>query len=139
MNNENNIKELNEQFEAFLKTKGISAKFKLAIENMTASAEAQHAADKASFEAVKARSAEENKDFVEFLHTKGIKAKISLVVENMKKGAAEASEKTAAQIKKSKAYIAQLYSAELLAGEFNAYLKAKGLEGRYSIVITEDK
>lgn len=139
------IKELNEQFSAFLHTKGISAKFKLAFDNMAESANAQREADKASFEAVKAKSAEENKDFVEFLHTKGLKAKINLVIENIKKGAAEASEKTAAQIAQAKTapvatpvQVGRPYTADQLSAEFNAFLKAKGLDGKYTVVVTEE-
>ncbi len=135
------IKELNEQFATFLHTKGISAKFKLAFDNMGESMEAQHAADKASFEAVKAQSAEENKDFVEFLHTKGFKAKVNLVIENIKKGAAEASANTAAQIAQAKTAPVQMgtaYTADQLSAEFNAFLKAKGLDGKYTVVVTEE-
>lgn len=145
-------KELNEQFTAFLKTKGIAAKFKLAAENMCDSAQAQKAADKANFEAVKAQSMEDNKEFVEFLQTKGVKAKWNLVVENIKKGAAESKEKTAEQIAainaQTKANIAnagvhnavapQAYTADSLSAEFNAFLKSKGLDGKYSVVITEE-
>ena len=83
---EQEMLELNEQFSAFLHTKGIAAKFKLAFNNMSESAKKQHAADVAEFEAVKAQSAEDNKEFAEFLRTKGIKAKYKLVVENIKKG-----------------------------------------------------
>lgn len=145
---EQEIAELNEQFGAFLRTKGITAKFKLAFSDMAESAKAQHEADKANFDAVKAQSAEENKEFVEFLHTKGLKAKITLVVENIKKGAAQSREKTAAQIAQAKAsahanvanadYGAQNYSADQLSAEFNAFLKAKGLDGKYTVVVTEE-
>lgn len=134
-------KELNEQFTAFLKTKGIAAKFKLAAENMRDSAETQKASDKANFEAVKAQSMEDNKEFVEFLQTKGVKAKWNLVVENIKKGAAESKEKTAEQIAKAKAYgtpASQAYTADSLSAEFNAFLKSKGLDGKYTVVITEE-
>ena len=64
---ENEMLELNEQFSAFLHTKGIAAKFKLAFHNMSESTKQQHAADVAEFEAVKAKSAEDNKEFAEFL------------------------------------------------------------------------
>lgn len=92
--------ELNKQFSAFLHTKGIVAKFKLAFNNMSESAGEQHAADVAEFEAVKAQSAEDNKEFAEFLRAKGAKAKYKLVVENIKKGAKAAPANTAAQIAK---------------------------------------
>lgn len=94
---EQEMLELNDQFAAFLHTKGIVAKFKLAFNNMSESAKKQHAADVAEFEAVKAQSAEDNKEFAEFLRTKGIKAKYKLVVENLKKGMADAPANTAAQ------------------------------------------
>ena len=153
---EKEMLELNEQFSAFLHTKGIVAKFKLAFSDMADSARAQHAADVASFEAVKAQSAEDNKEFVEFLHTKGIKAKFHLVVENIKKGASAAPQNTAAQIAKVRAQtqagIAQAqaygnpyasapktYTAESLADEFNDFLKSKGLDSQYTVVITEEK
>lgn len=149
---------LNEQFGEFLRTKGISARFKLAFSNMSESAHKQHAADVAEYEAVKAQSAEDNKEFVEFLHTKGIKAKCNLVVENIKKGAGAAPHDTAAQIAKvhaqtqeaiarANAYgnvygkpaaAPQPYTAESLADEFNAFLKAKGLDAQYTVVVTED-
>ena len=82
---EQEMLELNEQFAAFLHTKGIAAKFKLAFNNMSESAKKQHAADVAEFEAVKAQSAEDNKEFAEFLRTKGIKAKYKLVVEHQER------------------------------------------------------
>lgn len=147
--------ELNEKFGAFLKTKGISAKFKLAFSDIAESAQKQHDNDKANFEAVKAQSAEDNKEFVEFLHTKGLKAKFNLVVENIKKGASTASRDTAAQIAKIQAQtqaniaaanahanpnvVSNLYTAEALADEFNAFLKANGLDSQYSVVITEEE
>ena len=162
---ENNVKtqaeiekemlELNEQFGDFLKTKGIKAKFKLAFSNMADSARKQHEEDKASFEAVKAKSREENKEFVEFLQTKGLKAKFRLVIENIKKGAKAAPKNTAAQIARvqaqtqasiarSQAYANPTantvsYSAEGLAEEFNAFLKSKGLDSQYTVTITEEK
>ena len=46
---EQEMLELNEQFSAFLNTKGIGAKFRVAIENMGQSAHQQHEADKANF------------------------------------------------------------------------------------------
>lgn len=153
---EQEMLELNEQFSAFLHTKGITAKFKLAFSDMAESARKQHEADVAQFEAVKAQSAEDNKEFVEFLHTKGIKAKFHLVIENIKKGAKEAPQNTAAQIAKvhaqTQAGITQAhaygnphgttpkdYTAESLADEFNAFLKSKGLDSQYTVVITEEK
>ena len=97
------------------------------------------------------------KEFVEFLHTKGVKAKYSLVVENIKNGAKAAPHNTAAQIAKVHAQtqkaIAQAnaygnpkgkattadYSADSLAEEFNAFLKSKGLDGKYTVVVTEEE
>lgn len=144
---------LNGQFSAFLHTKGIKAKFKLAFNNMSESAAKQHAADVAEFEAVKAKSAEDNKEFAEFLHTKGIKAKYKLVVENLKNGAKNAPQNTAAQIAKvqaetqaavkranalGKPYTAGAVSAESLEDEFNAFLTSKGLSGKYTVSVEEN-
>ena len=151
---EQELLELNEQFSAFLHTKGIAAKFKLAFHNMGESARGQHAANVAGFEAVKAQSAEENKEFAEFLRTKGIKAKYKLVVENIKKGAKAAPANTAAQIAKvqaeTQAAVARAnamgkpeppvteVSAATLENEFNAFLKSKGLDGKYTVSVTEE-
>ena len=136
---EQEMVELNDQFSAFLHTKSIAAKFKLAFNNMGESARKQHAADVAEFEAVKAQSAEDNKEFAEFLRTKGIKAKYKLVVENIKKGAKEASANTAAQIAKVRAERqAAAVNADTLEGEFNAFLKSKGLDGKYTVSVTEE-
>ena len=150
---EQEILELNEQFSAFLHTKGIAAKFKLAFNNMGESVRKQHAADVAEFEAVKAQSAEDNKEFAEFLRTKGIKAKYKLVLENIKKGAKAAPANTAAQIAKVRAETqasvscanaigktqpaATEVSAAILEDEFNAFLKSKGLDGKYTVSVTE--
>lgn len=154
---EQEMRELNEQFSAFLHTKGIGAKFRIAFENMEESARKQHEADKANYEAVKAQSAEDNKEFVEFLNTKGVKAKFRLVVENIKKGAKAAPQDTAAQIAKIHAQTreaveranahgnphnqadSETCTAESLADEFNAFLKAKGLDGKYTVSITEEE
>ncbi|MBQ2943491.1 MAG: hypothetical protein IJD93_02145 [Ruminococcus sp.] len=151
---EQEMLELNDQFAAFLHTKGIAAKFKLAFNNMGESARKQHAADVAEFEAVKAQSAEDNKEFAEFLRTKGIKAKYKLVVENIKKGAKAAPANTAAQIAKvqaeTQAAVARAnamgnpapvvteVSAATLENEFNAFLKSKGLDGKYTVSVTEE-
>ena len=151
---EEEMNELNEQFSAFLHTKGIKAKFKLAFNNMSESAKKQHEADVAEFEAVKAKSAEDNKEFAEFLRTKGIKAKYKLVIENMKKGAKEAPANTAAQIAKVKAEtqaavaranalgktntVAAEVNAATLENEFNAFLKSKGLDGKYTVSVSKN-
>lgn len=146
---EQEMLELNDQFSAFLHTKGIAAKFKLAFNNMSESAKKQHAADVAEFEAVKAQSAEDNKEFAEFLRTKGIKAKYKLVIENIKKGAKAAPANTAAQIAKVRAETqasvaganrsaAAEVSAATLEREFNAFLKSKGLDGKYTVSVTEE-
>lgn len=154
---EQEMLELNRQFGEFLHTKGIGAKFKVAFGNMEQSAHAQHEADVANYEAVKAQSAEDNKEFVEFLHTKGVKAKYNLVVENIKSGAKAAPHDTAAQIAKVHAHTqeaiaranaygnpygqkaSETYTAASLADEFNAFLKTKGLDGKYTVSITEEK
>jgi len=151
---EQEMLELNEQFSAFLHTKGIAAKFKLAFNNMSESAKKQHAADVAEFEAVKAKSAEDNKEFAEFLRTKGIKAKYKLVIDNIKKGAKEAPANTAAQIAKVQAQTqaavaranamgkpqpaAAEVSAATLEDELNAFLKSKGLDSKYTVSVTEE-
>ena len=151
---EQEMLELNEQFSAFLHTKGIVAKFKLAFNNMGESARKQHAADVAEFEAAKAQSTEDNKEFAEFLRTKGIKAKYKLVVENIKKGAKAAPDNTAAQIAKVRAEtqvavaranamgktepsVTEVSSATL-ENEFNSFLKSKGLDGKYVVSVTEE-
>lgn len=147
---EQEMLERNNPFSEFLHTKGIGAKFKVAFANMGDSARKQHEADVANYEAVKAQSAEDNKEFVEFLHTKGVKAKYNLVVENIKTGAKAAPHDTAAQIAKVHAHTqdaiarANAYgnpygqkaaetasTATSLADEFNAFLKAKGLDGKH--------
>ena len=143
---EKEAKDVNDQFIEFLKTKGIKAKFNLAFENMKESAKAQHEIDKANFQAVKKQSAEDNKEFVEFLHTKGLKAKFKLVIENIKKGAKESKEKTKQQIAEAKKlskpaiYNNQLsYDAESLSREFNEFLKQKGLDNKYTVIIKEEE
>ena len=151
---EQEMLELNDQFSAFLHTKGIAAKFKLAFNNMGESARKQHAADVVEFEAVKVQPTEDNKEFAEFLRTKGIKAKYKLVVENIKKGAKAAPANTAAQIAKVRAEtqvaVARAnamgetepsvteVSAATLENEFNSFLKSKGLDGKYVVSVTEE-
>lgn len=129
-------KELNAQFNEFLKTKGLKAKFNLVVENLKESTKEQHKKDVENFNKVKEQSIEENKDFVEFLHTKGLKAKIKLVIENIKKGASTANQKTKEQIEKSKEY-AKPYSVSQLTNEFNQFLKQKGLDSKYVVTICE--
>ena len=132
---ENQVKEVNEQFQEFLQTKGIKAKFKLAFENMKENTKSQHEQDVKQFNEIKQKSIEENKDFVEFLHTKGIKAQINLVIENIKKGAREANANTKSQIEKSKQLSKPTYSADILTKEFNEFLKLKGLSDKYVVTI----
>ena len=150
---EHEMLELNEQFAAFLNTKGITAKFRLAFNNMSESIKKQHTQDIAEFEAVKAQSAEDNKEFAEFLRAKGIKAKYKLVIDSIRKGAKEAPANTAAQIAKIRAEtqaavaratafskphaVPTAVSASSLEVEFNAYLQSKGLDGRYTVSVTE--
>lgn len=149
--------ELNQQFSEFLHTKGIGAKFKVAFSNMEHSARKQHEADKSNFEAAKKKSAEDNKEFTEFLHTKGIKAKYNLVIKNIKNSAKTAPRDTAAQIAKIHAQTEdavaranthgnplckaapETCTAESLADEFNAFLKAKGIDGKYTVSILEEE
>lgn len=142
--------EISRQFEEFCQTKGITAKFKVAFANMAENTRRQKEADKANFEEVKRKSAEANPEFTEFLHAKGLKAKLNVIVENIKKGAQETPQKTAASVKKAKARAkasaaygygqsAPLadYSADDLSREFNEFLKAKGLDGTYTVEVTE--
>ena len=117
---------------------------------MGESARRQHEIDKANFEAEKAKAIEENKDFVEFLHAKGFKAKYRVVIENIKKGVREAPARTAAQIAKAQAESqasiygqphhspSQAITAEMIVDEFNAFLKAKGLDSQYTVVISDE-
>ena len=152
---EQQMNELNEQFAAFLRTKGIKSKFRLAFDNMEKSAKKQHASDVAEFEKVKAESVENNKEFAEFLCTKGIKAKYKLVVENIKKGAKNAASDTDERIARIKAEtrasVARAgdcgktsctatmnISASELENEFNAFLKSKGLDGKYTVSVIEE-
>ncbi len=141
--------EIAKQFEEFCKTKGIVAKFKVAFEQMGENARRQKEQDRANIEAVK--NSEENKEFREFLHTKGFKAKCRLVIENIKRGAANANADTARKLdelhKKTQANIrahgvpaakSAEYSAEQLSAEFNAFLKERGLDEKYSVQIVEE-
>ena len=133
------VKDVNDQFVEFLKTKGIKAKFKLAFNNMKESTKAQHEKDIKQFNEVKTKSIEENKEFYEFLHTKGLKAKVKLVIENIKKGAKESREKTKEQITKSRQLgnPNKTVTASDLNKEFNEFLKQKGLDSKYTVVIEE--
>lgn len=143
---EKEMMELNQQFTEFLHTKGIKSKFKLAFSNMAESARKQHEKDVKNFNEIK--NSQENKDFVEFLHTKGIKAKFHLVIENIKRGIKEAPEKTAKQIANTRVNVYNSYSrkqvnneevtAEMLAKEFNEFLKLKGLESKFKVEISEE-
>lgn len=144
MNNQeklvNETKELNEQFTEFLHTKGIKAKFKLAFNNMNDSINYQHEQDVKSFKEIKEKSIEENKDFYDFMHTKGLKAKIQLVIENIKKGARESSQKVREQIEASKniqTFQNINITVEELNNEFNNFLKQKGLDSKYIVIIEE--
>ena len=142
--------EIAQQFEEFCHTKGIVAKFKVAFLQMGENTRKQHELDKANIDAVK--NSQENKEFSEFLHTKGLKAKYRLVIENIKKGAARANEDTAKRIDelnaRTRAHInsqtrgnnvkTMEYSIEQLSAEFNAFLKEKGLDDKYSIQIVEE-
>ncbi len=142
---QNEMEKLNEEFSEFLKTKGIIAKFKLAFSNMAESAKVQHEIDVKNLNDIK--NSQENQDFVEFLHTKGFKAKCRLVIENIKKGARESKVKTAEQIAKSKASIQVSIgkpnnsygdiTAEELSNQFNEFLKSKGLDGEYVVLVNE--
>lgn len=148
-NNARNYEEISKQFEEFCQTKGIKAKFKVAFSQMANNAHKQYEADKAQLEEVKRKSAEDNAEFVEFLHTKGIKAKVKLVIENIKRGAKESKERVRKQIEQSKhgvrtassvaATSSHAYTAEELAREFNEFLKAKGLDEKYTVEVTDEE
>lgn len=139
--NTNNHEEISKQFEEFCHTKGIKAKFKVAFANMAENTRKQREADKAQLEEVKRQSAENNKEFTEFLHTKGFKAKVKLIIENIKKGARESNERVRKQIAEAKHGVpyARTESVDDLSREFNAFLKAKGLDDKYVVEITESK
>ena len=136
---ESEVKDVNDQFVEFLKTKGIKAKFKLSFNNMKESTKAQHEKDVKQFNEVKVKSIEENKEFYEFLHTKGLKAKVKLVIENIKKSAKESREKTKEQIAKSRELgnPNKTVTASDLNKEFNEFLKQKGLDSKYTVIIEE--
>ena len=142
-NTNQNYEEISKQFEEFCHTKGIVAKFKVAFANMAEGARKQKEADKARLEEVKRQSAEANPEFTEFLHTKGFKAKVKLVIENIKKGAKESNERVRKQIEASRHGVPAVqtrdYSADELSREFTAFLKAKGLDGKYVVEVTEEE
>ncbi|MGN1372823.1 MAG: hypothetical protein ACI4VK_02110 [Candidatus Coproplasma sp.] len=159
--NDHHQEEISRQFEEFCHTKGIVAKFKVAFSDMAENARKQHEADRADFEEVKRQSAQANPEFTELLHTKGFKAKVRLIIQNIKKSAKEAPRRTAAAIDEmsaqTRANIASAqaglhcpsvscgltiedvaeYSADELSREFNEFLKAKGLDKKYSVEITD--
>lgn len=159
--NEHCYEEISKQFEEFCHTKGIAAKFKVAFSDMAENARKQREADKANLEEIKRQSAEANPEFTELLHTKGFRAKVRLIVENIKKGAKEAPQRTAAAVDgisaQTKANIAKAqanvqgsmagygvktrdiseYSTDELSREFNEFLKAKGLDTKYAVEITD--
>ena len=141
MEQNSNYEEISTQFAEFCHTKGIAAKFKIAFANMAENTRKQREADKKQLEEVKRQSAEANPEFTELLHTKGFKAKVKLIIENIKKGAKESNEKVRKQIEASKhgapSVPARAYSADELSREFNAFLKAKGLDGKYVVEVTE--
>ena len=142
MEQNTNYEEISTQFEEFCHTKGIAAKFKVAFAQMAENTRKQKEADKAHLEEVKRQSAEANPEFTELLHTKGFKAKVKLIVENIKKGAKESTERTRQQIEQAKHGVPQVvthsYTADELSREFNAFLKAKGLDGKYVVEVTEE-
>ncbi len=136
---EEELEEAESDFEKFLHTKGIGAKFKLAFANMKESARKQHEADVKQYREIKEKSKEDNKEFYEFLHTKGLKAKIKLIIENIKKGARESRQNTKKQIQKAKQLSKPSTSitADQLNEELNNFLKQKGLDKKYTIVVDE--
>ena len=141
--NANSNEEISKQFEEFCHTKGIAAKFKVAFANMAENTRKQKQADKERLEEVKRQSAEANPEFTELLHTKGFKAKVKLIIENIKKGAKESNERVRKQIEQAKhgvpSVAVQAYTADELAREFNAFLKTKGLDGKYSVEVIEEE
>lgn len=166
--NDHHYDEISKQFEEFCHTKGIAAKFKVAFAQMAENTRKQKEADKAQLEEVKRQSAENNPEFTELLHTKGLKAKVKLIIANLKRGIKEAPQKTAAAVDgisaQTKANIAKAqasvyrttagygannsganvqdaseYTADELAREFNEFLKAKGLDGKYAVEVTGEE
>ncbi|MDE6029708.1 MAG: hypothetical protein K2F90_05275 [Clostridiales bacterium] len=141
--NDHHYEEISKQFEEFCHTKGIAAKFKVAFAQMAENTRKQKEADKAQLEEVKRQSAENNPEFTEFLHTKGFKAKVKLIIENIKNGAKESNERVRKQIEQAKHGVpaartsAATYSAEELSHEFNAFLKSKGLDGKYVVKVSD--
>lgn len=131
--NEQDLNELNNQFKQFLKTKGIKAKFKVAVEGLKENTKKQHEVDKANFEEVKAKSYEDNKQFVEFLKTKGLKAKIKLVINNIKEGAKNAR----VDVHKVNVPTQPKVNVQTLTNDFEGYLKSKGLDNKYKVTIEE--
>lgn len=96
-------KEVNEQFKEFLNTKGLTAKFKLAFENMKESCKEQHEKDVKSFNEIKEKTKEQiakakelgnvnkqasvndlNKEFNAFLKAKCLDSKYIVTVEEIK-------------------------------------------------------
>lgn len=136
---EKDIVKLNKEFSDFLKTKGINAKFQIVVNNIKESIKEQHEKDVKNFNEIKQKSIEENKDFVEFLHTKGLKAKVKLVIENIKKGARESNERVKAQIAATKGISEKVITVDDLNREFNDFLKKKGLDEKYNVIIEEVK
>ena len=139
----NTHEEISKQFEEFCQTKGIKAKFKVAFEHMAENTRKQKEADKARLAEVRRKSAEDNPEFTEFLQTKGIKAKVKLVINNIKNGAKESSARVRKQIAEAKHgvphVVAHEYSAQELTREFNGFLKAKGLDGKYVVEVTDEE
>ncbi len=142
--------EIAKQFEEFCHTKGIVAKFKVAFEQMGDNARRQREQDKANIQAV--QNSEQNKEFREFLHTRGFRAKCRLVIENIKRGAANANADTARKLDElhaqtqanirahgvNRGATAAEYSAEQLSAEFNAFLKERGLDEKYTVQVVEE-
>lgn len=136
----NEIEVISNQFQEFLKAKGLKCKFKLAIENIKENAKKQHEIDKERFEKIKENSYHDNKAFEDMLKAKGIKAKIKLIVEGFKNSAKESKQKTKESIQVAKELgNPKSYSIKNLTDEFNSYLKSKGLSARYYLVEIKEK
>ena len=91
---------------------------------------------------------------MEFLKTKGLKAKFRVVVEGFKSSAKAAPAAAAAHIAAVRAETQMAVaranalgkpaaeptevSAVMLQEQFNEFLKSKGLDGQYTVSVTED-
>lgn len=119
---------INSQFEEFLRTKGITAKFKLSFEHMGKNAHRQQEQSEA-----------EQKDFYEFLCAKDVKLKMKLAFDQMRKNADKVGEinRQMMEAMKDESFYELPIDMERLSAEFNAFLKMQGIMTSYHIIIDE--